>query len=146
MERLGGPLTVIRTAAHPPRCRGSRAPATPSRRELVRLVLAAAAVAAAPGRALGAVAREFEVVLANGRIADGQTVVRVTRDDTVEIRWRSDRPLTLHLHGYDVELAVGSDAAAVMRFHARATGRFPVEVHEPSGRHRVVMHVEVHPR
>jgi hypothetical protein len=38
------------------------------------------------------------------------------------------------------------DTPQVMRFEARATGRFPVEIHGSSGRHTTLIYVEVHPR
>jgi len=69
----------------------------------------------------------------------------------VEINWRADRPMILHLHGYDIEAAPGPDKPATMTFTARATGRFPIEIHSSTaegkgGRHVTLNHLEVHPR
>jgi hypothetical protein len=92
----------------------------------------------------GAVKR-FDIALANGRVADGARVVQVMQGDQVEILWTSDRAVTLHLHGYDIEIMAAPCAPQRMAFTAYATGRFPVEIHG-SGRDRTLLHVEVHPR
>ena len=43
---------------------------------------------------------------------------------------------------------LSAEDAAVYAFckEAHATGRFPLELHAPSGRHVTLLHVEVHPR
>jgi len=87
-----------------------------------------------------------ELILANGRLADGQRTIGVARGDRVELIWRSDRPVTVHLHGYDIELAVAPGTAEHMTFTAEATGRFPVEAHGGPGPHRTLLYVEVYPR
>jgi FtsP/CotA-like multicopper oxidase with cupredoxin domain len=61
-------------------------------------------------------------------------VIRVQQGDAVTLRWTSDQALTLHVHGYDVERGVVPGATATMGFTARATGRFPIEVHGSEGR------------
>ena len=45
-----------------------------------------------------------------------------------------NQPLTLHLHGYDIEQTLERGTVAEMTFTARATGRFPVHVHDGSAR------------
>jgi hypothetical protein len=77
--------------------------------------------------------------------------VRVVKGDTVVLRWRSDQRLELHLHGYDVNTIVSPGTPAEMKIRARATGRFPVEIHgqgESGGHghgHRTIFHLEVYP-
>ena len=90
--------------------------------------------------------RRFELRVAEGKLAAGERAVRVKRGDTVELVWSSDRRTALHLHGYDIEVTAHPDAPQTMRFLARATGRFPVEIHGSSGRHTTLIYVEVHPR
>ena len=90
--------------------------------------------------------KRFEFQLAGGRLAAGDKTVRVVKGDTVELRWTSDRAVELHLHGYDLQVRATPDAPQVMRFEARATGRFSVEIHGSSGRHATLIYVEVHPR
>ncbi len=60
--------------------------------------------------------------------------IRVKQGDAVRLRWTSDRPIPLHLHGYDIETKVEPGTTAEMTFTARATGRFPVEEHKPDTR------------
>jgi hypothetical protein len=43
----------------------------------------------------------------------------------VKLRWTTDRPIILHLHGYDIEAKVEPGAVTEMAFTARAAGRFP---------------------
>jgi FtsP/CotA-like multicopper oxidase with cupredoxin domain len=76
-------------------------------------------------------------------------VVRVDQGDLVEIRWSSDEGATVHLHGYDIETVVPLEGEAVMRFVARATGRFPIESHSIGAEHhleKILLYLEVHPR
>lgn len=103
------------------------------------LVLAAAGAGRAEPRLV-------ELGLKNGRLPESQRVVRVTHGDEVTLRWTTDRPVTLHLHGYDLEATLAPGAPGLMRFTARATGRFPIEVHEAGGGERTVGYLEVHPR
>jgi hypothetical protein len=74
----------------------------------------------------------------------GAPVLRAYKGERLALRWTSDRPARLHLHGYDVEVAVAADNAATMRIEARATGRFPIETH--GVRHATVLYLEVLPR
>lgn len=91
-------------------------------------------------------AKRFEFQLSGGRLASGDKTVRVLKGDTVALHWTSDRAVDLHLHGYDLLVRAAPDAPQIMRFEARATGRFPVEIHGSSGRHITLVYVEVHPR
>jgi hypothetical protein len=94
--------------------------------------------------------RRFDLQLAGRRITKGPSTMRVTQGDRVEMQWTTDQPVRLHLHGFDVELAVTPNASAVMRVRADATGRFPIAAHGDSeGRdksHRPIAYLEVHPR
>jgi hypothetical protein len=90
--------------------------------------------------------RAFELEIKGGRLPPNQRVVRVQQGDEVTLRWTSDQALALHLHGYDIEAKVSPAAPAEMRFAARATGRFPVEIHGAGGQHATIGHLEVHPR
>ena len=86
------------------------------------------------------------VSIRNGKAeAENQTIV-VAQGAQVELQWRSDRPIALHLHGYDIETKVTPPASAVMAFTARVAGRFPVTEHRQDGRHhRAVAYLEVRP-
>lgn len=88
-----------------------------------------------------------------GRVPENARRIRVEQGDVVTLRWSVDRPTILHLHGYDIEKRVDPGAVTDMTFNARATGRFPVHVHDvgdgPVNRAREqapIVHVEVYPR
>jgi len=89
--------------------------------------------------------RAFELAIKNGRLPETQRLVRVRQGDEVTLRWTTDRALTLHLHGYDIEAKLVPQTPVDMRFTARATGRFPIEIHG-AGTEHTIGHLEVHPR
>ena len=71
----------------------------------------------------------FDITIEHGRVPDTMHLMRVHEGDAVKLRWTSDRPLVLHLHGYDIEQRVAADAVAEFGLTAYATGRFPIEIH-----------------
>jgi hypothetical protein len=104
-----------------------------------------------------AAAQGAEIVLdlgiEQGRVRQDMRVVRVKQGDAVKLRWTTDRPIVLHLHGYDIELKVEPGRVTEMTFIARAAGRFPVEEHRPAGTQGAHAHgeaalvrIEVRPR
>ena len=107
---------------------------------LLAVLLGAVAVGTA-----GAETRVFELALKNGQLVESQRLVRVTQGDEVTLTWTSDRPYTLHIHGYDLEAKLVPQAPVELKFTARATGRFPMEIHGP-GTERTVGYLEIHPR
>jgi hypothetical protein len=114
-----------------------------TRRRLWWTVLVAGLVVAAG--VARAESRLFDLTLKDGRLPESQRLLRVRQGDEVTLRWTSDRAFTLHLHGYDLEAKLGPQAPVELRFTARATGRFPLEIHG-AGTERTVGHLEVHPR
>jgi len=94
----------------------------------------------------------FELKVEHGAVPANMRLIRVKQGDSVKLRWRSDRPITLHLHGYDIERKVVPGAVAEMAFTANVTGRFPVEEHraETGGGHShgqaPLVRLEVYPR
>ncbi len=94
----------------------------------------------------GAEPRVIELALRNGRLPEDRRVVRVSQGDEVTLRWTTDRPLTVHLHGYDIETKLSPGTSVSTRFTARATGRFAIEIHGDRGEERIVAYLEVHPR
>jgi hypothetical protein len=76
----------------------------------------------------------FDLKIQGGRVPQNMRLVRVKQGDTVKLRWTSDRPIVLHLHGYDIERKVEPGTVSEMAFVARATGRFSVEEHEPDAK------------
>jgi hypothetical protein len=94
----------------------------------------------------------FDLRLANGHLPENMRLVRVHQNDTVHLRWTTDRPLTLHLHGYEIEKRIPPGPPTEISFTAYATGRFPVHVHGPAapggGAHEEapLAVIEVYPR
>lgn len=122
-----------------------------NRHRSLAIALFLAIAGSAPGVTQLDVVRRYDLEIANGRLTDNRKTITVTRGDRVEIIWRTDRPTTLHLHGYDIEVSPGPDQPQTMSFTARATGRFAIETHAAPGQgksgHRMVqIYLEVHPR
>jgi hypothetical protein len=87
----------------------------------------------------------FVVEIANGRV-EGEDTLKVREGERVEVRFSSDQPVVLHLHGYEVEAKVTPPGVALMSFKADLPGRFPVHEHRTgAGNHRALLFVEVHP-
>ena len=98
-------------------------------------------------------ARRFDLAMTAGTVAPEWRTLRVKQGDAVELRWTSERPVQLHLHGYDLELTVKPGEPAVMSFKAALAGRFGLSTvrDEPGGGGRShqhgarVLYLEVHP-
>jgi len=93
----------------------------------------------------------FDLKAERGRVAQSMRLIRVKQGDVVRLRWTTDRPMDLHLHGYDIEKKIEPGIVSELAFTARATGRFSVEVHTPKrgGGHShgaPLVQIEVHPR
>jgi hypothetical protein len=94
----------------------------------------------------------FELEVAKGKVARNMRLIRVKQGDVVKLRWTSDRPIMVHLHGYDIEKKVEPGRITEMTFTARATGRFPIEEHQPKAKgghshgEAPLVSIEVYPR
>jgi hypothetical protein len=101
--------------------------------------------------AAGATEVTYVLAIANGRVPDNMRRIRVKQNDTVKLEWSTDKPISVHLHGYDIEQDIKPGAVSEMTFVARATGRFTVEPHigkTQSGGHAhgdVLVTIEVYP-
>jgi hypothetical protein len=112
------------------------------------------ALCLALGRGATAQAAEvaFDLKIEKGRVAEAMRLIRVRQGDGVTLRWTSDRPIVLHLHGYDIERKVVPGEVAEMAFVARATGRFSVEEHKTDSRgghshgEAALVRIEVRPK
>jgi len=107
-----------------------------------------AALALALPLASTAVAAErvVDLTIARGKLTAGKDTLHVHQGDDVLLRWHSDRPLVLHLHGYEIETQVVPGEVAETHFTARATGRFPIHVHAGRARSEAVLgYLEVYP-
>jgi len=116
-------------------------------------LLAALALCAVSAMALTARAAEVTYVLAitDGHAPANMRLIRVKQNDVVKLDWSSDKPISVHLHGYDIEKDIKPGTVTQMMFVARATGRFTVEPHigkTPAGGHGhgdVLVTIEVYP-
>lgn len=94
----------------------------------------------------------FDIKIEKGKVAPTMRLIRIKQGDAVKLRWTSDRPITLHLHGYDIEQKVEPGVLTEMVFTARAAGRFPIEEHkaDAKGGHShgeaPLARIEVYPR
>lgn len=88
----------------------------------------------------------FEIVLESGLPVGASNTLRVDQRQNVTLRWTSDMPAMLHLHGYNLTAETGPGQPGEMAFLATVAGRFPVEVHDAAGGHRTVLYIEVHPK
>jgi hypothetical protein len=118
-----------------------------SRGSALALLIAAGSVRA------GAAEAAFDLRIEQGRVLDTARLMRVHEGDVVTLRCISDRPVVLHLHGYDIEQRVSAGAVAELAFTATATGRFPIEIHAPAAEAGGYAHegvplatIEVYPR
>lgn len=94
----------------------------------------------------------FDLRLQDGHVPESMRLIRVSQGDVVTLRWTADRPVLLHMHGYDIEWRVQPGAVASSTFTARLTGRFPVHAHATIAHANNVAHedspvvyVEVYP-
>ena len=97
--------------------------------------------------------RSYDLRIEKRTLAGGAKLLRAVQGEQVALRWISDEPTTLHLHGYDVELALVPGTPGTMTFQAYATGRFPITVHghghadKPAAhKEKTLVYLEVHPR
>ena len=50
--------------------------------------------------------RHFDLALKAGALPKNLQTIKVKQGDSVELKWTSDQPIKMHLHGYDMEIAV----------------------------------------
>jgi hypothetical protein len=111
---------------------------------LVALLLASVHVAAADPILV-------EIAIAQGKPQGGVRTVRVESGASLVLAARSDEPIEVHLHGYDVKFSVAANARASVKFQAKLVGRFPVTAHlqgaaGKKAREPTLLYLEVHPR
>ena len=94
----------------------------------------------------------YALRIESGRVPENMRLIRVAQGDVVKLQWSADKPSTVHLHGYDIEKRVTPGAMTELTFTARATGRFPVNLHGGAadtaghGHEDTLVTIEVYPR
>jgi hypothetical protein len=99
----------------------------------------AAAAAVAPE----VTAKTFEFVLRDGKRVSGTESLRVRQGEQVTLRIESNASDELHLHGYDLKLAIRAGEPATLQFAATRSGRFGIELHK---HHSELGALEVYPQ
>lgn len=84
----------------------------------------------APPSATPAADRTITLTVRAGKVTPAPGRIEVTRGERVALRVTSDRADTLHVHGYDKELALPAGQEATLVLTADRTGLFEVETHE----------------
>ena len=115
---------------------------------IARLLASACMAAVVLAASAGAAEEEIQLAIIRGVLPAAQRVLRVHEGDQVRLVWRSDRLLTVHLHGYDIEWRVRPGDVVRSSFTAYASGRFPIEIHwSNDGHHDTPLAVlEVYPK
>jgi hypothetical protein len=92
----------------------------------------------------------FRLDIHNDEVPESARLIRVKQGDEVTLRFTTDKPIVLHLHGLELETRVVPGPPVDMTFIASATGRFPIHIHTPESsggmEHMSLADVEVWPR
>ncbi|MFE6665425.1 hypothetical protein ACFVFH_17925 [Streptomyces sp. NPDC057697] len=75
-------------------------------------------------------ATTLDIVVSHGRVSPAPGRTEIKKGRTVELRVRSDRADTLHVHGYDKEARLPAGRTVTLTFTADRSGLFEVETHE----------------
>jgi FtsP/CotA-like multicopper oxidase with cupredoxin domain len=72
--------------------------------------------------------RIYDVAIEGGAMNPDE--ISAEEGDFVTLRLTSERPVEVHLHGYDLEKEVSPGEETELSFEADATGQFEIEDHE----------------
>lgn len=72
--------------------------------------------------------RVYDIAIEDGAMSPAE--ISVEEGDQVTLRLTSDRPMEVHLHGYDLEEEVLPGEETDLSFEAEITGRFEIEDHD----------------
>ena len=107
---------------------------TPLQMHLPRRLLAFALAAVLWNSLAGVAAtegvRRVDLVVQGGQLTSGPRLLKLVRDEVVEMTVVSDRADELHVHGYNLHATLTPGKPATLRFTARRTGRFGLELHK----------------
>ena len=106
-------------------------------------VLRPAATPVAAVAAPVATEKAFAFVIRDGKRVSGPEAFRVRQGEQVTLRIESDANDELHLHGYDLKLAIRAGEPVTLQFVASRSGRFGLELHK---HHSELGALEVYPQ
>lgn len=88
---------------------------------------------------------DFQLRVEDRSLVSGDSVLKVTQGDTVTLHIESDEPITFHLHGYDLQVPIGTEDPVPLTFVANATCscRFTIHVAGEAGHHDEESHHDV---
>ena len=72
----------------------------------------------------------IELAVVKGQVSGGAKVIRLKRDDPVSLTIRSDQADELHVHGYNLHADIVPGKPSTLKFIAKRTGRFSMELHK----------------
>ena len=74
-------------------------------------------------------AHRFELEIQRHELVAGRELLRVKQHDIVSLILKTDRPVSFHIHGYNITQDATINHPANLRFTAVATGSFPFTIH-----------------
>ncbi|MFD3678936.1 hypothetical protein [Streptomyces sp. NPDC058613] len=83
----------------------------------------------APGQTHGQADRTVTITVRDGKVSPAPARTELKRGERLALRVTSDRADTLHVHGYDKELALPAGQEATLVLTVDRTGLFEVETH-----------------
>ena len=96
--------------------------------------------------------KTVSVEIRSGEVSDTSKVIKILEGTNLTLVLKSDQPVVLHLHGYDIITKVPKPGKALMKLNTFATGRFPIKIHPRAEDHqgnahheRTLLYLEVHP-
>ncbi|MEV6579195.1 hypothetical protein AB0M92_13695 [Streptomyces sp. NPDC051582] len=89
-----------------------------------------ASAPSAPSPSQAAADRTVTLTVRDGKVSPAPGRTELRRGERIALRVTSDRADTLHVHGYDEELALPAGQEATLVLTADRTGLFEVETHE----------------
>ncbi len=72
--------------------------------------------------------RVYDVAIEDGTMNPAE--INADEGDQVTLRFTSNSPVEIHLHGYDLEEEVSPSETTELSFEAELAGRFEIEDHE----------------
>jgi hypothetical protein len=103
-------------------------------------------------RVAPASAKTYTLVLQEGALASGPSLISVNQGDTVILNLRSDRSGQLMIHGYEQELsgqegelAVADGGQTTLSFVASKSGRYMIHFHRQD-QHIEIAQIDIQPR